>query len=142
MVPTQLQRGGASCTSEGLLSGGDRQVNAGNVTALTRGCWQVKIFLKHCVYVRSIYLFAKRPFRDSNEEERKLMDSLIFFDNHCKVFTEFIIVSACRMTDRTNAGDFTAEMFVNGFASEPATFDKLSELHDRMQLFKGKIVDA
>lgn len=107
----------------------------------------VQTFRDHCVYVRSVYRFAERLFKDADADEQALMDSTapLFFEDLCKVFTEFVVLAACRITDPEKAGgnkNFMAEMLVNGFVEVPETFDNMNKLHAQMLDFRKKIVGA
>ncbi len=109
---------------------------------------EVRDFSDHCVFIRSVYLFTMRILRDSDTGERKLMEAVApsIFADLAQVLSEYQIIAACRITDsakdvRSNE-NFTVEMFVNSFSSEPETFKQLNELHQRMQKLRTKILPA
>jgi hypothetical protein len=108
----------------------------------------VEDFSGHCVLIRSVWLFSMRIFRDSNEDERNTMETIApsIFEDLAQVLKEYLIIAACRITDPANDGhkneNFTVEMFVNSFASAPATLKQLDELHKRMQKLREKILPA
>jgi AbiU2 len=56
------------------------------------------------------------------------------------------VIAACRITDPAGDGrkneNFTVEMFVNSFASDPETFKKLGELQQHMQKLREKVKPA
>jgi hypothetical protein len=66
----------------------------------------VSEFSDHCVFIRSVYLFAMRIWRDSDQDERQLMESTarLFFEDMGQVLREYIIISACRITDPASSG--------------------------------------
>ncbi len=108
---------------------------------------EVKDFSDHCVYIRSVYLFMLRIWRDSNEDERKMMEGVapLFFQDMTQVLSEYMIIAACRVTDpareRRNE-NFTVEMFTNSFSSDPKTFNQLKQLQKRMEKLREKILPA
>jgi hypothetical protein len=109
---------------------------------------EVQDFSNHCVYIRSVYRFAMRIFRDSDESERKSMESLApsIFEDLVQVLTEYIIISACRVTDaakdRRGNENFTVELFLNNFPPESETYKQLHELAQRMGKLRTKILPA
>ena len=108
---------------------------------------EVQDFSDHCVYIRSVYLWMLRLFRDSDDAECALMKATapLFFDDLFMVFREFMVIAVCRITDPAKMGrneNFTVEMFVNSFSSDAATFKQLDELHQRMKPFVEKIRPA
>ncbi|KRP89238.1 hypothetical protein AOQ73_26835 [Bradyrhizobium pachyrhizi] len=64
----------------------------------------VNDFSSHCAYIRTVYTFAMRIWRDSSDSERKLMEaiSLSFFLDMGQVLAEYVVLSACRITDPAN----------------------------------------
>jgi hypothetical protein len=107
----------------------------------------VSEFSNHCVFIRSVYLFAMRIWRDSNEAERHLMESTApsFFEDMAQVLREYVIISACRITDPANSdgnANFTVEMFANSFSSDPPIFRQLEDFHQRMLTLREKILPA
>jgi hypothetical protein len=108
----------------------------------------VENFSGHCVLIRSVWAFSMRIFRDSDEAERSTMERTApsIFEDLAQVLKEYLIIAACRVTDAANDSrkneNFTVEMFVNSFSSEPATFKQLDELHQRMQKLRAKILPA
>jgi AbiU2 len=107
---------------------------------------EVEEFRDHCVYIRSVYTFATRIWKESDAHERKTMETIapLFFEDIGMVLGDFIIIAACRITDRTNAGrgrqNFTAELFVNSHPPESEAFKQLDALHKRMQKHR-KIIE-
>ena len=105
-------------------------------------------FSNHCVYIRSVWSFATSIWRDSAEEERKTMESIapLFFEDFAQVLSEYVVMAACRVTDpatdRQNNENFTVEMFVESFSSDPETYKRLDELHQRMKKLRKKIEPA
>jgi hypothetical protein len=96
----------------------------------------------------SVWLFTMRIWRDSNENERKTMEAIepSVFADLAQVPKEYLVIPACRITDPAGDGrkneNFTVEMFVSSFASDPETFKKLGELHQRMQKLREKVKPA
>jgi hypothetical protein len=109
---------------------------------------EVKDFSEHCVFIRSVYLFGVRLFKDSDPTERDLMTAVapLLFEDLTQVFREFMVLAACRITDpakdRRGNENFTVEMFVNNFAADTEAFKQLDALHQRMKPFRGKIEPA
>jgi hypothetical protein len=90
-------------------------------------------FSGHCVYIRSVYQFAMRIWRDSDDGERNLMESVapLFFEDIGKVLTEFLVTAACRITDpaiddRGNE-NFTVELFLKNFKNDTETYQQLDQ---------------
>jgi hypothetical protein len=109
---------------------------------------EVKDFSDHCVYIRSVFRFALRIFRNSDADEQKLLEEVapLFFEDLAQVFTEYAVLSVCRITDpakdpRGN-DNFTVELFVNNFAAGTEQFKKLDAIYQRMKPFRTKIVTA
>jgi hypothetical protein len=108
---------------------------------------EVQKFSEHCVYIRSVWTFMMRIWRDSDANERKLMEGVapLFFSDIGQALTEMMIIAACRITDRANSGNnenFTVELFANSFASDPDTYKQLDTLHQRMKKLRTKILPA
>ena len=109
---------------------------------------EVQKFSDHCVYIRSVWVLMMRIWRDSNDNERKLMEGAapLFFSDVGQFLVEMMIIAACRITDPANAGggreNFTVELFANSFASDPATYQQLTALHERMKKLRNKILVA
>jgi hypothetical protein len=109
---------------------------------------EVAEFRDHCVYIRSVYTFLTRIWRDSNEAERKTMEAvaMTFFTDVGMVLREYVIIAAGRITDNEDAGqgrqNFTVELFANSFPSESDTFKQLHELRLRMNKLRIKILPA
>jgi hypothetical protein len=108
---------------------------------------EIQKFSEHCVYVRSVWILMMRIWRDSDEDERKLMEDIapLFFADIGQALTEIMIIAACRITDPVNSGsreNFTVELFVNSFASDPETYKQLDALHQQMKKLRTKILPA
>lgn len=83
----------------------------------------VRDFSAHCAYIRSVYVLAARIWRDSNDEQRKLMESIApsFFLDMGQVLAEYVVLAACRVTDPARDGkneNLTLETFVNSFGAD------------------------
>jgi hypothetical protein len=109
---------------------------------------EVQEFSRHCVYIRSVYSFMLRIWRDSDDGERKVMEAIapLFFEDIGKVLSEFLVIAACRITDpasdRRGNHNFTVELFAKSFPAESETFKQLDELHARMQKLRVIILPA
>jgi hypothetical protein len=109
---------------------------------------EVEEFSGHCVFIRSVYLFMTRIWRDSNDSDRRMMEAIapLFFEDIGKVLTEFLVIAACRITDPANDHrgnqNFTVELFQNSFSPESATSKQLEELRQRMLKLRVKILPA
>ena len=109
---------------------------------------EVKDFSEHCVYIRSVYTFMTRIWKDSDADERKTMEAIapLFFEDIGKVLGNFLIIAACRVTDPMDAGrgkqNFSVELFTNSFPTESEAFKKLDGLCQRMGKLREKILPA
>lgn len=80
---------------------------------------EVEEFRDHCVYIRSLYTFLIRIWKDSDGGERKMMGAIspLFFEDIGKMLSLDIAIAACRVTDPADAGrgrqNFTVELFTN-----------------------------
>ncbi|MGA9005482.1 MAG: hypothetical protein WB495_00910 [Xanthobacteraceae bacterium] len=109
---------------------------------------EVEEFRDHCVYIRSLYTFLIRIWKDSDGGERKMMGAIspLFFEDIGKMLSLDIAIAACRVTDPADAGrgrqNFTVELFTNSFPTEREMFKKLDELHRRMDKLRQVILPA
>jgi hypothetical protein len=108
---------------------------------------EVQKFSEHCVYIRSIWTLMMRIWRDSDENERKIIEGIapLFFADIGQAVNEMMIIAACRITDRADSNgneNFTVELFANSFASDAETYKQLDALHQRMKTLRAKIVPA
>jgi hypothetical protein len=108
----------------------------------------VRDFLGHCSYIKSLYTLAMRIWRDSDDTERGLMESVSpsFVLDFGQVISEYLVLAACRITDAANDGkkneNFTVEFFVNCFPPNSQTFQTLEDLRRTMDGFRKKILPA
>ncbi len=109
---------------------------------------EIEEFSDHCVYIRSVYISATRLWRDCNEQEIGVMNAIapLFFKDFAQILSEYLVIAACRITDaavdvRKNE-NFTIELFVNDFVSDPDTYKQLDDLHQRMKKLRKKILPA
>jgi hypothetical protein len=108
----------------------------------------VKEFSSHCAYIRTVYILATRIWRDSDDNERALMEAISpsFFLDMGQVLAEYAVLAACRITDPANDGakneNFTIEFFVNSFPTNSATFQQLDQLHQAMNKHRKTIKPA
>jgi hypothetical protein len=109
---------------------------------------EVEEFSGHCVFIRSVYKFMMRIWRDSDDGERKVMEAVapLFFEDMGKVLGEFLVIAACRITDpasdRRGNQNFTLELFANNFPRESETFKELDALRQRIDRLRVKILPA
>ena len=108
---------------------------------------EVRDFSAHCAYIRSVYVLAARIWRDSNDEQRKLMESIApsFFLDMGQVLAEYVVLAACRVTDPARDGkneNLTLETFVNSFGADSQTGKQLDELRQQMNAHRKKIEPA
>jgi hypothetical protein len=95
-----------------------------------------------------LYVFATRLLRDCDEQERKSMEAIApsIFADLAQLLTEYLVIAACRITDAAvdarNNENFTAELFVSDFSSDPETYKQLDELHQRVKKLRKKILPA
>jgi len=104
-------------------------------------------FSGHCGYIHSVYVFTMRIWRDSDEAECKIAEAMApsIFADLSQLLGEYLIIAACRVTDPASGGkneNFTVEMFVNALRSDPETFKRLDELHQRMKKLRKIILPA
>ena len=86
-----------------------------------------------------------RIWGDSDHTERHLMEftARLFFEDMGQVLREYIIISACRITDPARSSgheNFTIETFAQAFSSDPQTFKQLQSLQQRMLTLRQKIL--
>src|SRR5262249_30844668 len=109
---------------------------------------EVEEFSAHCVYIRSVYTFAIRIFRDVDDAERKAMEATarVFFNNMSMVVSEFLVNAVCRITepaiDRFGNHNTTVELFLNSFPRDGETFKQLNALRQRIDKLRDKVVTA
>jgi hypothetical protein len=108
---------------------------------------EVRLFAEHCVYMRSVYEYVRRLFVESNDPEQSAMRSVapIFFDNLAQVFTEFLILAACRVTDPwkdRGRENFVVELFTNAFERYEPLHRQLSDLQSSMAKHRSRIERA
>jgi hypothetical protein len=105
---------------------------------------EVNDFSAHCAYIRTVYVLAKHIWRDSSEEQRKLMVSIApsFFDDLGQVLAEYVVLAACRVTDPAKDGkkeNLTLETFVNSFGADSETGKQLDGLLQQMMVHRKTI---
>jgi hypothetical protein len=109
---------------------------------------EVKLFAEHCVYIRSVYEYARRLFSQSTDAEQTAMKSIapLFFDDLSQVFAEFMILAACRVTDPWKGGrgkeNFVVELFVNVFVRIEPLHRQLAALQTSMEKHRSRIEKA
>jgi hypothetical protein len=109
---------------------------------------EVVLFSDHCAQMRSVYEYAIRLFRDSSAEERQAMEATAksFFEDISQVLVEYIVNSACRITeqhtDPRGNENLSAALFVGSFSDDAPTHQKLTELKDRLDKHRDRILDA
>lgn len=117
-------------------------------TATEVSAKEVEEFSAHCVYIRSVYTFAVRIFKDIDEAEAKAMEAIapVSYKNMSMVLSEFLVNATCRITepaaDRSGNANFTLELFVNSFAPHTQAYKLLEPLRQRIDTFRKKIVPA
>jgi len=120
----------------------------GAATAPSVSPKEVEEFSAHCVYIRSVYTFMMRIWRDSDDAERKVMEAVapLFFEDMGKVLSEFLVIAGCRITDpasdRRGNQNFTLELFTNSFSRDSETFKQLAALRQRIDKHRVKILPA
>src|SRR5712691_9812235 len=109
---------------------------------------EVEDFSDHCVYIRSLYTYATRIFKNGQPDEHVAMEAIapLFFEDLAQVFADYMVIAACRVTDDADAGrgreNFTIELFVKNFAPDSEAFKQLDTIHQRMKPFRTKILPA
>jgi AbiU2 len=109
---------------------------------------EVRLFSDHCVHIRSVYEYATRLFRDSDDLEQGAMKAVAprLFDDLVLVLTEFLVNAVCRITDQPadwrGNENFTVGLFANSFVTDQATYQKLDELRDRMLKHRYRLLLA
>ena len=108
----------------------------------------IKLFAGHCVQIRSVFEYARRLFSESNEAEQAAMESVAprFFEDLAQVFTEFVITSACRVTDpsidtRGNK-NLVIEHFTNALVRFEPLHRQLTELEASIGRHRRRIEKA
>jgi hypothetical protein len=109
---------------------------------------EVAEFSAHCVFIRSVYSFMTRIWRDISEAERKVMEAVapLYFEDIGKVLSEFLVNAGCKITDptvdRRGNQNFALELFANSFPPDSDTFKQLNTLLVRMNKLRTKILPA
>ncbi len=109
---------------------------------------EITTFSMHCVYIRSVYTLMLRIWRDSNDEERKLMEALSpsFFEDVGQVLGEFLVNAACRISERAldsmGNENLTLELFLENFPEDSDTHKKLSEYLAIIKRHRRRILPA
>jgi hypothetical protein len=110
--------------------------------------YDVREFSSHCAYIRTVYTLATRIWRDSDDNERALMEAISpsFFLDMGQVLAEYAVLSASRITDPAKNGskneNFTVEFFVSSFPPQSQTFQQLDQLQQVMNKLRAKILPA
>ena len=108
----------------------------------------IEDFSDHCVFIRSVWTIATRIWRDGGAQERQLWEKVApsVYADLGQVLAEYMTLAASRITDPAVDGrknvNFTVEMFVNAFASDPETYKQLDALHQRMLRLRKKVEPA
>ena len=108
----------------------------------------VNEFSGHCAYIRTVFTLTVRIWRDSSDDERSRMEAVSpsFFLDIGQVLAEYVILSACRITDPANSGskneNFTVEFFVESFPTHSPTFQQLEQFRRTMDKLRVKILPA
>lgn len=109
---------------------------------------EVGEFSSHCAYIRTVFTLTIRIWRDSSEDERRMMEGISpsFFLDIGQVLAEYVILAACRITDPANSGskneNFTIEYFLESFPPHSPTFQQLEKLKQTMDKLRAKILPA
>lgn len=108
---------------------------------------EVRNFAEHCVYIRSVYEYARRLFAESTDAEREAMTTVAphFFEDLASVFAEFSVLAVCRVTDPWIDGrreNFVIGLFVAAFARIKPLHDHLSDLRDSMAKHRVRLEPA
>ncbi|QPF91472.1 hypothetical protein [Bradyrhizobium commune] len=108
---------------------------------------EVGNFADHCVYIRSVYEYARRLFAESTDAEREAMTTVAphFFEDLASVFAEFAVLAVCRVTDPWIDGrneNFVVELFAKAFARIEPLNKQLSDLQDSMAKHRTRLEPA
>lgn len=106
---------------------------------------EMEHFFAHCAFIRSIFVFSTRVWRDSSERDQKIMDerSPTFVRDIGDALAEYVILSACRVTDpavdpRGNE-NLTVETIVKTATEGSGTRKALEELAIQLDAFGAKL---
>jgi hypothetical protein len=108
----------------------------------------IELFAGHCVQIRSVFEYARRLFSESSKAEQAAMESVAprFFEDLAQVFAEYVITSACRVTDpcvdtRGNK-NLVIEHFTNALVRFEPLHRQLTELQASMGEQRRRIEEA
>ncbi len=106
---------------------------------------EMEHFFAHCAFIRSVFVFSARVWRDSSERDQKIMDerSPTFARDIGDALAEYVILSACRVTDpavdpRGNE-NLTVETIVKTAAEGTETRKALEALAIQLDAFGAKL---
>lgn len=108
----------------------------------------LELFAGHCVQIRSVFEYTRRLFSENSKAEQAAMESVAprFFEDLAQVFTEFVITSACRITDpwidtRGNR-NLVIEHFTNALVRSEPLHRQLIGLQASMDEHRCRIENA
>ncbi len=110
----------------------------------------IEIFARQCVFMRSIYKHYQILFEQSSADDKSRMSRVAetFFGDVNRVFLEYIILQACKLTDpardpRGNDNLTIAFLLTKyDFSAEHTTKARLDALNRQLQDFRAKLLPA
>jgi hypothetical protein len=110
----------------------------------------IVIFANTCVFMRSIYLHGKSLFEHSTADDKARMSraAATLFGDLNRIFVEYVILQACKITDpaqdgRKNDNHTVAFLLAHyNLSADPVTGKLLAVLNAKLQAFREKILPA
>jgi hypothetical protein len=110
----------------------------------------IVVFANNCVFMRSIYLHGKTLFEDSSadDKERMSLAAATFFGDLNRMFVEYVILQACKITDpaqdgRKNDNHTVAFLLKHyGLSADPVVGKRLVTLEAKLEGFRQRILPA
>jgi hypothetical protein len=109
---------------------------------------EIRLFADHCVYIRSVFEYYLRIFRQGTLDEYAAMDAVAprFFEDLAQVYNEFTVISACRITDPPIDKFGNKNLVIGHFTNLLERFEplhrRLTTLQAGMEKHRERIKDA
>lgn len=109
---------------------------------------EIRLFAEHCVYIRSVFEYYHRMFREGTDAEYAAMEAVAprLFEDLAQVYNEFTISSACRVTDpwidKFGNKNLTVGFFTNLLSRFEPLHQRLTELQASLEEHRERIIEA
>ncbi|WP_454642130.1 AbiU2 domain-containing protein [Bradyrhizobium liaoningense] len=97
---------------------------------------EIRLFADHCAYIRSVFEYYLRIFRQGTVDEYAAMEAVAprFFEDLAQVYNEFTVIAACRITD-PSIDKFGNKNLVIGHFTK--LLDRFEPLHRRLTMLQA-----